>query len=122
MRRMAAAVFGGIALAGQLTLAHHGYENFFRGQRVSIEGVLEEITYANPHVVLKIRTDESTTYTALWEGIHGVERRGGVTRETLKVGDRLVVTGSPNRDPSAHELALLREVRRPSDGWRWRTS
>jgi hypothetical protein len=36
----------------------------------------------------------------------------------LMVGDHVVVTGSPGRDPGTFRI-LLREIVRPKDGWRW---
>lgn len=119
MKRLAG-VLAGIVLLCAATAAHHGYDDFFREKRVSVEGVLEELHYANPHVILKIRTDDGQLYTALWEGLAGVQRRGA-DRTTLKVGERIMVIGSPPRDPASRELALLRQVKRLRDGWTWRT-
>jgi thiamine monophosphate kinase len=42
----------------------------------------------------------------------------GVTRETLKPGDHVVITGSPGRNPADHRLRM-RTIFRPKDGWRW---
>jgi hypothetical protein len=107
-------------LAPSATSAHHGYDDFFKDQRVTVEGVLEEILYANPHVTLRIRSDDGILYTALWEGMNGVQRRGG-TRVTFKAGDRIKIVGCPPRDSASREIALLRQVTRLSDGWTWRT-
>src|SRR5262245_58773243 len=100
--------------------AHHGYDDFYKDRRVTVEGVLEGIVYANPHVTMKIRTDDGVLYTALWEGVNSVQRRGG-TPETFKAGDRVQVVGCPPRDPASRDIALLRKVRRMSDGWTWQT-
>jgi hypothetical protein len=35
-----------------------------------------------------------------------------VTVSTFKIGDYLTVRGSPHIDPTHHELALLKEIRR----------
>jgi Family of unknown function (DUF6152) len=118
MRGTAVAVIGTIVLAGSSARAHHGYANFLINQNVSIEGDIEEFRYANPHIVLKIRTADSTLYTATWEAPKRVER-AGVKRTTLKVGDHVIVTGAPPRDPASHELMPVREIHRPRDGWRW---
>jgi hypothetical protein len=101
-------------------LAHHGYDDFYKDRRVTIEGVLEDIVYANPHVTMKVRTDDGQLYTALWEGLGGVRRRGA-TAMTFKAGERVRVTGCPPRDPASRDIALLRQVTRLSDGWTWRT-
>src|SRR4029453_8850663 len=87
--------------------AHHGYDEF-REKRMSVEGVLEELHYANPHVILKIRTDYGHIYTALWEGLTGVQRRGG-DKTTLTVGERVMVIGSPPCDPLSRDTAPLRQ-------------
>jgi len=43
------------------------------------------------------------------------------TRNTFHIGDKLVVIGAPARNESSTEIALVREVRRPRDGWQWRS-
>jgi thiamine monophosphate kinase len=44
--------------------------------------------------------------------------RGQVTRDTLKPGEHVVVTGNPGRNPADHRLRL-RRISRPADGWEW---
>ena len=46
-------------------------------------------------------------------------RRDGITRETLKAGDHVEITGSPGRTASDYKIHLKR-IRRPADGWEWR--
>ncbi len=118
IRGAAVVVIGTIVLAGSSARAHHGYADFLINQSVSIEGDIEELRYANPHIVLKILAADSTLYTATWESPKQVER-AGVKRTTLKVGDHVIVTGAPARNPASHELAPVREIRRPRDGWKW---
>ena len=119
MRRTAVAVVGALILAGgSAVYAHHGYANFYLDQNRSIEGELESVRFVNPHVVLTIRAADSTMYTATWNAAAQVER-DGITRTTLKIGDHLIVTGAPPRDPTSRELMPVWEIRRPRDGWRW---
>jgi hypothetical protein len=118
--RYVAVVLVATLIASAAVSAHHGYDDFYKDRRVTVEGVLEGIVYANPHVTLKIRTEDGVLYTALWEGVNGVQRRGG-TRTTFKAGDRIKVVGCPPRDPASREIALLRQVTRMSDGWTWQT-
>ena len=40
----------------------------------------------------------------------------GVTRETLKLGDHLVISGNPGRNPSDHRVRMI-SLRRPRDGF-----
>jgi hypothetical protein len=88
----------------------------------TVEGALEELRYANPHVVMMIRGADSTLYAVTWQSAFWVHQFAHVTPATFNVGDYLVVTAAPSRDPSSHELARVREVRRPRDGWTWRDS
>lgn len=95
MRRIVFAAVGVLILAGSSARAHHGYATFFdpRDRPVAIEGDLENLLYANPHVVMKIRAADSTVYTVTWQAAMWAERNAGVTKSTFKVGDRLIVTG-----------------------------
>ncbi len=97
--------------------AHHSYGAYFEDRSVSIEGTIESIKSANPHVVLTLRTDTSQVYTAEWQNLFQLGY-ANVTATTLKASDRIIVTGAP-RDPSSHIVTLLKEIRRPADGWRW---
>jgi len=118
MRRTTLAIVRVIVLAGGSARAHHGYADFYLDQTVSVEGAIEDIQFVNPHVVLKVRAADSTVYTATWRGPSQLARQG-VTVATLKVGDHIVVSGCPPRDPASRELMPLRAVRRPRDGWVW---
>jgi hypothetical protein len=97
--------------------AHHGYADFKPDKAISVQGTLERVDWANPHTTLTIKIN-ATTYTAVWENRSHLYR-AGVTLDSLKPGDWIVVIGHPNRDPEAHTLAELSEIRRPADGWRW---
>jgi hypothetical protein len=118
MRRSFLALVGVVLLAGSVAVgAHHSYANF-SDNITSIEGTLEKVMFANPHVVLTIRTKDASVYTATWVAAFNLENRGMKATE-LKIGDVVLVSGTPARDPSVHEISRLEEVRRVSDGWRW---
>jgi hypothetical protein len=123
MRRTILAVLGAVVLAGGAAQAHHGYTAFFDPQEktVAVEGELAGLLYANPHVVMTIRAADGTVYTVTWQAATWVERNAGVTKETFRAGDHLIVIGAPSRDPQSHEVTMVQEVRRPRDSWRWKT-
>ena len=98
------------------SLAHHSYAEFLREQQISVEGTIDRISFANPHVIITLKTS-AETYTLEWASV-GMLRAGGVENSTLAKGQTIVATGSPRRT-DAHYLSLLQEVRRPSDGWNW---
>ena len=117
---MRIALFAAVAmLAAGSAYAHHSYGAYYENQTVTIEATIESIRFANPHVILTLRTDKGEMYTAEWQNLIQL-RHGKVGPDTLKAGDRIVVIASPPRDPSSHTITLLREIRRPSDGWMWR--
>ena len=97
--------------------AHHSYAGF-TDEIVSVEGTLETVEFASPHSVLTFRAKDSVVYTAIWRAAFQLDTMG-VSRTALKVGDVIVVTGTPSKDPAMHQLARLSGVRRPGDGWEW---
>ncbi len=120
MRRSFPAIIGILVLAGTSVRAHHTHPDFLLDQTARVEGTLEELKYANPHVLLKIRTAEGVVYSAEWQAASWLQFHAHVTLTTLRVGDLLVVSGAPARDPAARELVRLKEVRRLRDGWTYR--
>jgi hypothetical protein len=57
-------------------------------------------------------------YSAEWANPNRLSR-DGITKETLKAGDHLVVTGSPGRNAGENRIHL-KQIERPADGWNWR--
>jgi hypothetical protein len=108
----------GVALASGAASAHHSYTQYDRCKPTSIEGEIESIVWTNPHVLLNVRTTEAGAYRVEWWDLLRLERNG-FPKGVLQAGDRVVITGSVNRDPTVKIITLLTEVRRPSDGWSW---
>ena len=44
--------------------------------------------------------------------------QGKISRDTLKAGDHIIITGNPARNADDHRLRLV-TLRRPKDGWSW---
>lgn len=84
------------------TSAHHAFAaNFDVGNIGTIEGVVEEIFWANPHVHFYIQVENEDGQTELWDvewGNLGNMSQRGWDRQTLSVGDRISVTGTLGRD------------------------
>jgi len=122
MRRTLPSVIVFLVLAGSSVRAHHPYPNFLLDQTASVDGEIQELKYANPHVVLKIRSAAGVVYTAEWQAASWLAYYAHVTLTTLRVGDHVIVSGAPSRDPASHELVRLTEVRRPRDAWTYRVN
>ena len=119
---VAAVVLSVALLSGTRIRAHHSFAEFyFESQSVSIAGEVLEFEYRNPHTWLHVLVEdengESRRYSAEWSNPNAL-RRSGITAETLRPGDYVVVTGSPGRNPEENNLHL-KGIERPADGWEW---
>lgn len=109
-------VFRLIALAailgGQSARAHHALAaNYDVDSRGTIEGVVVEVFWANPHIHYYMEVEAEDGQTELWD----IESsnlanmiRNGWTKDTVKVGDRIRISGRLGRD-GARLLELDRE-------------
>jgi len=119
-----AAALGVTALivTGNVMYAHHSFAaTYFEDQRVTIEGNLVQFLYRNPHSFVHVEVKDKSGETVRWAvewGAGGQLGRQGVTRETLKPGDHVIIVGNPGRNPDDHRLRMV-NVTRPSDGWKW---
>jgi hypothetical protein len=113
----------GVVICGVFTYAHHSFSATYdeNATPVMIEGELVQLQFRSPHSFVHVMAPDPTGTMQRWavEWAQGSQlARSGVTRETLRPGDRVVVTGSPARDQNDHRLRL-RKIQRPSDGWEW---
>jgi len=101
---------------------HHSFAaTYFVDQEISIDGTLTQFMFRNPHSFVKVSAKDKNGQEQIWS----IEWGGGaqltqqhVTRDTLKAGDHVVVTGNPGRDADEHRIRLHKIVR-TSDGWTW---
>lgn len=102
--------------------AHHSFAaTYFEDKTQKIEGELVQFLYRNPHSFVHVMAPDEQGQMQRWAvewGGGGQLARQGVRRETLKPGDRVVITGNPGRNPDDHRLRM-RTIERPSDGWKW---
>ena len=114
----------GMAAFGARAFAHHSFAaTYLEDQEVSIEGDLVQFLYRNPHSFVHVMAADPKEngmvyrWAVEWGG-GGQLGQQGVTRDTLKPADHVIVTGSPGRNPGDHRLRM-RTIFRPKDGWRW---
>lgn len=99
--------------------AHHSLTAYDHARQVALEGVVAEFRFANPHPVLTIDVGTGAARQA-WrlEMDNLFELRGvGLTEDSFRPGDRVLVSGSPTRDGGRG--MYLRRLDRPSDGLRY---
>jgi len=122
MRRLLLFVAIVALVAGTVVSAHHSYAATYDvSKQVKLEGKLVQFVYRNPHSFVTVQAPDETGTPQRW----AVEWAGttqlgsaGVTRESLKVGDEIVVTARPSRVPGEFR-ALMVTLKRPADGFAW---
>ncbi len=89
-----------ILLAGSSS-AHHSYVAEFEADNpTTIEGVVKEVWFKNPHVRYYIEVTDEDGNVVIWDtrGLTPVKLvRQGWTRKTIKVGDHVKVFGHTGR-------------------------
>ena len=116
------AIIAGSLLITIAAEAHHSFAATYDAKReVRLEGTLVAFHFRNPHasvdVVVEDENGEQQRWGIEW-GAAGQLSGQGVTRETLKAGDHVVITGNPNRNPREQRIRML-TLLRPSDGFSW---
>lgn len=100
--------------------AHHSISAVYDvSRRESIEGVVAEFQFVNPHpFVIVTVTGARGPETWRLEMDNRFElARIGMTAETLKPGDRVAASGSGGRDDP--RSLYVRRLERPADGFRY---
>ena len=119
---LALVITAGAIVSGGRALAHHSFAaTYFEDKTQKIEGNLVQFLYRNPHSFVHVEAPDDKGVMQRWAvewGAGGQLGRQGVTRETLKPGDHVVIVGNPGRNPDDHRLRMV-NITRPSDGWKW---
>ena len=115
IRGAALVALAAAAAAATAASAHHAITlNYDPNTSGSIEGVVEEVFWANPHVHYYLTVTETDGSSRLWDmetGNLNVMRARGMTRDTIKIGDRVTVHGTLGRDghPAILADAVVKE-------------
>ena len=126
--KMLGLVATGLLVSGVGAYAHHSFAGTYLEDAppVTIEGTLKEFLLRNPHSFvqvedMKLKDDKGNPvrWSIEW-GAAGQLAQQGIGRDSFKVGDHVVVTGSPGRNAEDHRLRM-RTIKRPSDGYSWGT-
>lgn len=105
------------ASCAPLAGAHHSYAGYDPDEHYVFTGKLTGIEWGNPHILLSVSSGERTMRIE-WMTLTGAAKTG-VTREQFTPGERIVVTGSRNRDPDVAIITMIKQIDLPDDAWRW---
>ena len=122
MRRVILPVIAAAMLAGSVTYAHHSYgATYDVSKEIKLTGKLLQFTFRNPHAFVTMEAPDQGGVKQRWAvEWSGTTQLGaaGVTKESLRVGDEIVITGRPSRVPGEFR-ALMVTLKRPLDGFAW---
>ena len=115
-----AAVLSGV---GASVYAHHSFAaTYHEDQMITIEGELVQFLFRNPHSFVHVNVTEKggevRRYAVEWGGA-GQLGGQGINQQTLKVGDKVIITGSPGRNFPKEARVRMVTLRRPADGLDW---
>ncbi|PYS32406.1 MAG: hypothetical protein DMG14_34630, partial [Acidobacteria bacterium] len=124
MRRIVLLVVAAAVLAGTAAYAHHSYgATYDVSKEIKLQGKLVQFVFRNPHAFVHIEAPDQNGVTQRWAvEWSGTTQLGasGVTRESLRVGDEIVIFARPSRVAGEYR-ALMVTLKRPVDGFTWGT-
>jgi Family of unknown function (DUF6152) len=99
-------------------MAHHSFSaEYDSSKKISLRGIVTKVDWMNPHVYFYLDVTDDTGNVVNWAfemgPPNGLERSGW-TRNTMKVGDEVIVEGSLAKDGS--KQANARSVTMASTG------
>jgi hypothetical protein len=86
--------------------AHHGTANYDTTRMITVKGVATGFEFVNPHVQIYWEAKDDSGATEKWQGeLTSPNHLGrvGWTRDSIKPGDAIVITGYPTKSGS-HEI------------------
>src|SRR4051812_15390244 len=118
LMRLTLACSAALALGGVTAMAHHSAAAFDTQKDVTVNGTVKAYRFANPHVQLLVtvkKDDGSTVDMDVEAGAASVLNGLGFSKDSLKVGDVVTITGNPARqNPGAHMLG--KDLYKKADG------
>jgi hypothetical protein len=102
---LVAAVFGVSLAVTTPLLAHHSFSAEYDSKKqVTLKGIVTKVEWMNPHVYfyidVKDETGDNITNWAMEMGPPNGLERSGWTRNTMKVGDEVIVEATLAKDNS----------------------
>lgn len=92
-----------LLLAAGPLAAHHSFAVFDRDKQITLEAVVREFQWTNPHIFIQVRVKNDQGVEEEWSIEGGSPNslfRRGWTRESFKAGDRITLVVNPLRDGS----------------------
>jgi hypothetical protein len=98
---LAVAAALGLLAAPAASSAHHSTAEFDYTRTVTVEGVVKEVQWTNPHSYLQVLAKGADGSTVQWGveiGAPALNVRLGWRKDSVKTGDKVTMTMAPARD------------------------
>ncbi len=100
--RLGLAMAGAAVLAGGHLVAHHAFSaEFDANAPVTLQGPVTKVEWINPHAWIHMEVKAPDGKSAIWMvegGTPNTLQRGGITRDSIKIGTVIVVAGYQAKD------------------------
>ncbi len=120
--KMVVLVLAAAFLFGTTAYAHHSFASTYDlSRQVKVEGKLVQFLFRNPHSFVHVEAPDANGQVQRWaiEWTGGAQLSGSsIDKNTLKVGDPVIITGNPTRTAGEHRLRMV-TFKRTSDGLAW---
>lgn len=96
--RYASGIATALCMSCPVALAHHSFAMFDLAKVVTVEAVVKEVQYTNPHVWIQIMVADDKGGETEWSiegGAPGMMTRAGWKSSTLKPGDKVSLAMHP---------------------------
>ena len=107
---LAAVVAAFVVVAAATANAHHSATMFEQTRTITVEGVVKEFQFSNPHswllVDVKDKAGKVTTWGFEAEGPSTLQR-AGIRRSEFPVGTKVTMTGRPMKDGTPAAIWVL---------------
>jgi hypothetical protein len=97
MKKMLALLIAGVLAAAIPALAHHSFASEFDSAKpVTVQGAVYKVEWTNPHIWVYVDMKDAGGKVERWQcegGSPNTLTRQGWSRDTLKVGDQVIIEG-----------------------------
>jgi hypothetical protein len=108
--------------AGTAASAHHSFgATYDVNKKIELKGKLVQFAYRNPHSFVHVEAPDANGEVQRWAiewGGTAQLANAGVKRDSLKIGDDVVIIANPSRVPGEYRVLMV-NLTRPADGFSW---
>jgi hypothetical protein len=102
--------------------AHHSVSALYDvSKTIKIQGTIISFSFRSPHSLLIVEAPDAEGKVQRWDVAWNAARelaQQNITRESIKAGDKVVISGNPGRRTEDHIVRMVSFLR-PSDGLSW---